>query len=88
MERAEFRTKLQKQIDFAFEEKDRDNVIDLRVWRAPYDAIKDYYLTDTDDIDGIYEFIKESEEWYVDIYENINGENRAEFTGFAVVSWN
>ena len=40
-----------------------------------------------DDIRSAYDFVKDAKEWYVDVYENFVGENYAEFTGFAVVSW-
>jgi hypothetical protein len=67
---------------------DEKNVLDLRAGRYPYNVIKDVDIFSLHDIHDAWEFVKDAEEWYVDVYENYAGENYAEFTGFAVVSWN
>lgn len=66
---------------------DERNVLDLRVGRYPYKVNVDNDIFAIDDIRSAYDFVKDAEEWYVDVYENFVGENYAEFTGFAVASW-
>lgn len=65
---------------------DERNPLDLRAARSPYDAHEDLEIFMLDQIDQAYEFIKDSDEWYVDVYENFVGANYAEFTGHAVIS--
>ena len=66
---------------------DERNVLDLRVGRFPYKVNVDIDVFSITEINDVYDFIKDAEEWYVDVYENFVGENYAEFTGFAVASW-
>lgn len=66
---------------------DKRNVLDLRASRYPYDTIRDNDIFDTAFIYDAWHFVKDAEEWYVDVYENYAGENLAEYTGFSVASW-
>ena len=52
----------------------------------PYDVREDNEIFALDELDEVWDFIRGSGEWYVDIYENISGDNRAEYTGFAITS--
>ena len=84
--KSEFIRRLKQEIALAEQSKDEGNVLDLRVARMPYDAIKDNEVFSLDELDEVWDFIRGSGEWYVDIYENIKGDNRAEFTDYAVTS--
>lgn len=68
---------------------DSQNVYDMRAWRSPYDTFEDYETFAISQIDDVYEFVKDADEWYVDLYENftINNIGCAEYTGYSVVSW-
>lgn len=66
---------------------DERNVLDLRASRHPYRVIEDNEVFGLSEVREAYDFIKDAEEWYVDIYENFVGENYAEYADFAVVSW-
>lgn len=68
---------------------DSQEVYDFRAWRSPYDTIEDYATFDLKQIDEVYDFVKDADEWYVDLYENftINGIGCAEYTGYSVTSW-
>jgi hypothetical protein len=85
MKKKEFIEKVKEQLALAEKAKDgSENVLDLRVTRYPY------YFDDTKiflphQLDEIYEFIKEAPNWYVDIYENIAGENLAVYTDYSVI---
>lgn len=81
----EFRSLLQEQIDGAELNKDsQNNVLDLRAFKAPYDGWENQGIYCTNEIEEAWEFIKDSEEWFIDIYENIQGANTAVFTDFAL----
>lgn len=84
----DFKDALDYQIDNAFNSRyDERNVLDLRVSRSPYKVNVDNEVFGITEVKEAYDFVKDSEEWYVDIYENFVGENYAEFTDFAVASW-
>lgn len=63
------------------------NVLDLRAGRFPYDTTEDLAIFCTHDLEDAYNFVKDAEEWYVDIYENFHGKNMAEYVNLSVVSW-
>lgn len=83
----QFSERISQEVESAKEILDKGNVLDLRAGRSPYHPWDDLEVFSLDDVADIYDFIKDSEEWYVDVYENFVGANYAEFTGFAVVSW-
>ena len=87
MTREQFRERVLKEIEYAQSECYPQNVLDLRVSRHPYRVNEDNEVFSISEIDDAYDFIKDAEEWYVDVYENFVGENYAEFTDFAVASW-
>ena len=66
---------------------DQSNTLDLRASRNPYNPTSDNGVFLTTELDEVYEFVKDSEEWYVDIYENYADENRAEFIDYTLASW-
>lgn len=82
-----FSGRISQEVENAKEFLDKGNVLDLRAGRSPYHPWDDLEVFSLDDVADIYDFVKDSEEWYVDVYENIADANYAEFTGFAVVSW-
>ena len=64
-----------------------ENVLDLRIGKAPYCA-RNNEVFDIHELDEAYDYVKDSQEWFVDIYEN-NDDGRfrwAEFTGSALLS--
>lgn len=88
MTREEFRLMIQHELTLAEQELgNRENVLDLRAGRAPYDVVNDLGIFCTSDIDDAYDFVNGAEEWYVDVYENFYGENCAEYIGRSVGSW-
>lgn len=68
---------------------DSQEIYDFRAWRSPYDTFEDYETFSLEQIDEVYDFVKDADEWYVDLYENftINGIGCAEYTGYSVASW-
>ena len=81
MTREEFKTRLSALI----EQEQGEYVLYLRAAKLNEDnAI--FCITE---LDEAYDFINGSEEWYVDIYENVPDElgGSAFFTGEALVSW-
>ena len=88
MTREEFKKRLLNEVEGAREELyNEKNVLDLRVSRSPYKVNDDNDIFCISDIDDAYDFIKDAEEWYVDVYENLYGENQAVYTGFTLASW-
>lgn len=84
----DFKDALDYQIDNAFNSRyDERNILDLRVSRSPYKVNVDNEVFGITEVKEAYDFVKDADEWYVDIYENFVGENYAEFTDFAVASW-
>lgn len=71
MEKQEFITKLKERIALAESEKlDKRNILDLRGARYPYQSYDDYFVTEIDNLDFVWEFLKDAKEGNVDIYEN------------------
>lgn len=85
MTREEFKTRLSALI----EQEQGEYVLDLRAGRSPYKVNEDNEVFCIGELDEAYDFINGSEEWYVDIYENVPDEfgGSAYFTGEALVSW-
>ena len=85
MEKQEFIALLKEQIAIAESEKlDKRNVLDLRGTRYPYKPWDDAFVTEINDLDFVWEFLKDAKEGYVDIYENLYEEKCAVFTDCAV----
>lgn len=85
MEKQEFIALLEEQIAIAESKKsDKRNVLDLRGARYPYHTWDDAFVTEIDDLDFVWEFLKDSVEGYVDIYENLYEDEYAVFTDCAV----
>lgn len=61
--------------------------LDLRAGKAPF-SIKDNEVFSIDDLDGVYDYVAGSEEWFVDIYANtlIGKFPHADYTGSALTS--
>ena len=88
MTKKEFTERVLQEIEGAKEDLyDEKNVLDLRVARYPYRVNEDNEVFATSEVEDAYEFIRGAEEWYVDIYENLYGENQAVYTDFCVCSW-
>lgn len=77
IDRKEFFTKLYEKITDAIKQCDEGNVIDLRLFK------NNNHLGDGEfsifEGEELYNEVKDCKEWFVDFYENIKGENRAEF---------
>ena len=61
---------------------------DLRVGRSPYVVNQDTEVFSLCEIDEVWDFVKDSAEWFVDVYECIkesDGFRHAEYTGFAII---
>lgn len=83
-----FVRRLKEQIALAERDRyDERNALDLRAHRTPFNPVNDIEIFSLDQFKEVWDFVKDSEEWYVDIYENYIGENYAEFTDCAVASW-
>lgn len=81
----EFCKLLQGQIDGAERVKESpDNVLDLRAFKAPYDLWKNQGIYCISEIQDAWEFVKDSDEWFIDIYENFRDAGYSEFTDFAI----
>lgn len=85
MEKKEFTEKVNEQLALAEKAKNSsENVLDLRVTRYPY-YFDDTKIFSRHQICEVYEFIKDAPNWYVDIYENLAGENMAVYTDYSVI---
>lgn len=77
IDRNEFFKKLYEKITYAVKQCDEGNVIDLRLFK------NNNHLGDGEfsifEGEELYNEVKDCKEWFVDFYENIKGENRAEF---------
>ena len=77
IDRKEFFKKLYEKITYAIKQCDEGNVIDLRLFK------NNNHLGDGEfsifEGEELYNEVKDCKEWFVDFYENIKGENRAEF---------
>ena len=84
IDRKEFFTKLYEKITDAIKQCDEGNVIDLRLFK------NNNHLGDGEfsifEGEQLYNEVKDCKEWFVDFYENIKGENRAEFIDIALSS--
>ena len=84
IDRKEFFKKLYEKITDAIKQCDEGNVIDLRLFK------NNNHLGDGEfsicEGDALYNEVKDCKEWFVDFYENIKGENRAEFIGIVLHS--
>lgn len=65
------------------EKEQGEYVLDLRVERAPYDVRHDNAIFSLKEIDDAYDFVKDSDDWFVDIYDNVPDEcgGHANYTG-------
>ena len=79
-----FFAKLYEKITDAIKQCDEGNVIDLRLFK------NNNHLGDGEfsifEGEQLYNEVKDCKEWFVDFYENIKGENRAEFIDIALSS--
>ena len=77
IDRKEFFKKLYEKITDAIKQCDKGNVIDLRLFK------NNNHLGDGEfsifEGEALYNEVKDCKEWFVDFYENIKKENRAEF---------
>ena len=84
IDRKEFFTKLYEKLTDAIKQCDEGNVIDLRLFK------NNNHLGDGEfsifEGEQLYNEVKDCKEWFVDFYENIKGENRAEFIDIALSS--
>ena len=84
IDRKEFFKKLYEKITDAIKQCDEGNVIDLRLFK------NNNHLGDGEfsifEGEQLYNEVKDCKEWFVDFYENIKGENRAEFIDIALSS--
>lgn len=85
MEKMTFLMRASKQIELALENRCNErNVLDMRIYRHPYKQ-EDYNIFSIDQLDDAYEFVRNSPEWTLDIYENYAGEDYAESTDYSVI---
>ena len=77
IDRKEFFTKLYETITDAIKQCDEGNVIDLRLFKNG-NCLGDGVFSIFEG-EELYNEVKDCKEWFVDFYENIKGENRAEF---------
>lgn len=85
MEKQAFITLLKEQIALAESEKlDKRNVLDLRGARYPYHPVDDSFVTEIDNLDFVWEFLKDAHDGYVEIYEKLHEAGYAVFTDCAV----
>jgi hypothetical protein len=84
IDRKEFFTKLYEKITDAIKQCDEGNVIDLRLFKNG-NCLGDGEFSIFEG-EELYNEVKDCKEWYVDFYENIKGENRAEFVDIVLHS--
>lgn len=77
IDKKEFFTKLYETITDAIKQCDEGNVIDLRLFKNG-NCLGDGVFSIFEG-EELYNAVKDCKEWFVDFYENIKGENRAEF---------
>ena len=88
MDKATFIERISKEYKYAISNLDKpNNTIDLRASWYPYRTNIDNWDGVMDNVEELWEKIKDAEEWYVDLYENDLDEYRAEFTDCCVASW-
>ena len=77
IDKKEFFAKLYESISDAIKQCDEGNVIDLRLFKNNNnlgDGVFSIF-----EGEELYNAVKDCKEWFVDFYENIKGDNRAEF---------
>ena len=84
IDRKEFFKKLYEKITDAIKQCDEGNVIDLRLFKNN-NCLGDGEFSIFEG-EELYNEVKDCKEWFVDFYENIKGENRAEFIDIALSS--
>ena len=77
IDRKEFFKKLYEKITDAIKQCDEGNIIDLRLFKNN-NCLGDGEFSIFEG-EALYNEVKDCKEWFVDFYENIKGENRAEF---------
>ena len=77
IDKKEFFTKLYEKITDAIKQCDEGDIIDLRLFKNN-NCLGDGEFSIFEG-EELYNEVKDSKEWFVDFYENINGANRAEF---------
>ena len=84
IKKTDFNNKLYVKIMEAMKQCDEGNVIDMRLF------INENNLCDGEytifEIDNLYDTIKDCEVWFIDFYENIKGDNRAEYIDVTLFS--
>ena len=79
-----FFAKLYEKITDAIKKCDKSSVIDLRLIKdGNFLGVGVFSIFESEEL---YNEVKDCKEWFVDFYENINGENRAEFIGIILCS--
>ena len=84
IDKKEFFTKLYEKITDAIKQCDEGDVIDLRLFKNN-NCLGDGEFSIFEG-EELYNEVKDCKEWFVDFYENIKGENRAEFIDIALSS--
>ena len=84
IDRNEFFKKLYEKITDAIKQCDEGDVIDLRLFKNN-NCLGDGEFSSFEG-EKLYNEVKDCKEWFVDFYENIKGENRAEFIDIALSS--
>lgn len=84
IDKKEFFAKLYEKITDAIKQCDEGNVIDLRLFKN-CNCLGDGVFSIFEG-EELYNEVKDCEEWFVDFYENIKGENRAEFVDIVLHS--
>ena len=86
MEKHEFMELLKEQIRRAESKKAEGNVLDLRGKRFPFKSWDDEWIGSIEDLEDAWNHIKDAKgDWSIDIYENIQGADMAEFTDCAII---
>lgn len=84
LDKSEFHKKLYVKIMDAMKICDEGNVIDMRLF------INENNLCDGEytifEIDNLYDKVKDCRVWFIDFYENIKGDNRAEYIDVTLFS--
>lgn len=87
MDKATFIARLNDLVSSARKDVGQDALLDLRASRAPYQVNEDDYDCGIDNFEQLWDWLKDADEWYVDIYENVPEDKSAYYTGYAVTSW-
>ena len=84
IDKKEFFAKLYETITDAIKQCDEGNIIDLRLFKNG-NCLGDGVFSIFEG-EELYNEVKDCKEWFVDFYENIKGENRAEFVDIVLHS--